>query len=170
MPCPRSATLSIQGMFSSLLIRSRLYSRVLLHRFRYGAHLSQDQVAELVRPYPDTVELISAWLEYHGIRSSSISTTHGGGWLTVSEVLVSQANELLGVSYQIYRNGKTNDAIVRIIGYGLPAMLHGHVKTVAPTTYFPSMRVRWQTPCKRSHGAAPVPSSRFGPIEPDFLR
>jgi tripeptidyl-peptidase-1 len=86
-------------------------------RFRYGEFLSAEQVAEIVRPNPDTLELIHAWLEYHGIRSSSISTTHGGGWLTVADMLVSQANKLLGASYQLYRNSKTNDTIVRTVGY-----------------------------------------------------
>ena len=169
-------------MSYSLPIRSRLYSRVLLPHFRYGAYLSQDQVAELVRPYSDTVELISAWLVHHGIRSSSISRTHGGAWLTVSDVVVSQANELLGASYQLYRNAKTNDTIVRTVGYSLPAELHAHIKTVAPTTYFPSTRVRRKTPRRRSLGGAsahtasekPVTalSTRafVGMIDPDFLR
>ena len=169
-------------MSSSPLIRSWLYSHVPPHRNRYGAYLSQDQVAELVRPHPDTVELIGAWLVHHGIRSSSISTTHGGGWLTVSGVLVSQANEMLGASYRIYRNAKTNDTIVRTVGYGLPTVLHGHIKTVAPTTYFPSTRVRGQTPRRRSLGGPPAQgasgnlatplSSRgyHGPIDPGMLR
>ena len=164
----------------SLLIHSGLYSRVLPHCNRYGAYLSQDQVAELVRPHPDTVELIGAWLVHHGIRSSSISTTHGGAWLTVSDVLVHQANQLLGASYQLYRNTKTKDTIIRTVGYALPAVLHLHIKTVTPTTYFPSTRVRRQTPRRRSLEGAPAHaasgrlvtalSNRNGPIEPDFLR
>jgi tripeptidyl-peptidase-1 len=44
-----------------------LYSCVPLLRFRYGTLLSAEQVAEHVRPYPDTLELIHAWLKYHGI-------------------------------------------------------------------------------------------------------
>jgi tripeptidyl-peptidase-1 len=159
-----------------------LYSRVPLLCFRYGAYLSAEQVAELVRPNPDTLELILAWLRYHGIRPSSISTTHGGGWLTVTDVLVSQANQLLGASYQLYRNGKTNDTIIRTVGYALPPVLHTHIQAVAPTTYFPYTRVSvaGQTPHRRSFGAASVKAasgklvtvlpSRYVNIDPSILR
>ncbi|KAH9025381.1 peptidase S8/S53 domain-containing protein [Lactarius pseudohatsudake] len=75
--------------------------------------LYEEQVAELVRPHPDTLELVTSWLAHHGVRPSSISTTHGGAWLTVSNVLVSQANEMLGASYQLYRHSEVNDTIIR---------------------------------------------------------
>jgi tripeptidyl-peptidase-1 len=146
-------------MSSSSLLRSHIYSRVLV-RFRYGAYLSAEEVDELVRPYPDTLQLISAWLRYHGIRSSSVSTTHGG-WLTVTDVPVSQANQLLGASYQLYRNTKTNDTIIRTVGYALPAVLHTHIQTVAPTTHFTSTRVTRQTPRRRSFGAAQAASGKL---------
>ena len=116
----------------------RPYARVRLLRFRYGAYLSKEQVAEHVRPHPESLALINAWLVHHGIRSSSISPTHGGGWLTVSDVLVSQANQLLGATYQLYRNVNTNETIIRTVGYRLPTALHAHIQTVAPTTNFPS--------------------------------
>src|SRR6266702_2884375 len=140
----------MQGTSSLPLLRSRLYSRVPLLRFRYGAHLSKEQVAELVRPHPDTLELVSSWLVHHGVRSSSVSTTHGGAWLTVTDVLVSQANRLLGASYQLYRHAERNDTIIRTVGYALPAVLHTHIQTVAPTTDFASARVLPQTARRHS--------------------
>ena len=122
--------------------------------FRYGAHLSKEQVAELVRPHPDTLELISSWLAHHGVRFSSISRTHGGAWLTITNVLVSQANKLLGASYQLYRHAETNSTIMRTVGYALPAVLHAHIRAVAPTTYFTSTRMlRRQTSRRRSFRA-----------------
>ena len=158
----------------------RPYSRVRLLRFRYGAYLSKEQVAEHVRPHPESLALINAWLVHHGIRSSSISPTHGGGWLTVSDVLVSQANQLLGATYQLYRNVKTNETIIRTVGYRLPTALHAHIQTVAPTTNFPSRRVNRQTPRRRSFGNAQAqaasgklvtaPSSRNNGIWPGFLQ
>ena len=114
-------------------------------RFRYGAYLSKEQVAELVNPHPDTIDLVRAWLLHHGIRPCSISTTHGGSWLTVTDVLVSQANQLLGASYQLYHNLKTNVTIIRTVGYALPAILHTSIRTVAPTTHFPSKQGKLQT-------------------------
>ena len=145
MPSPRSVALSIQDTSSLLLFRSCFYSRVPLLRVRYGKHLLKDQVAELVRPPPDTLELVCAWFVHHGIRSSSISTTHGGAWPTVTDVLVSQANEL-GTSYRLYRNTKTNEAIIHTVGYALPVVLHSQIQDIAPTTYFISAQVMQQTP------------------------
>ena len=85
---------------------------------------------------------------------SSISTTHGGGWLTVTDVPVSQANELLGASYQFYYHAGRNDTILRTAGYALPAALHVHVQTVVPTTAFTPTRPLQQTPHRRSGEAA----------------
>ncbi|KAH9077774.1 subtilisin-like protein [Lactarius deliciosus] len=110
---------------------------------RYGAHLSKGQVAELVRPHPDTLELVTSWLTHHGMRPASISTTHGGAWLTVSNVPVSRANQMLGASYQLYRHAKVNDTITRTASYALPEVLHTHIQA--------TLR---QTPRRRSVGAA----------------
>ena len=151
----------------------------LLHS-RYGAYLSRDQVADLVKPYPETIELISAWLVHHGIQSSSISTTHGGAWLTLTNVLVTQANQLLGASYQLYRHSNTNETILRTVSYSLPSVLHRHIQTVAPTTYFAPTRVTQRAPRRRNSGTAPARaasrklvkalSGRAEPIVPDILR
>ncbi|KAI9439517.1 subtilisin-like protein [Lactarius indigo] len=150
---------------------------------RYGAHLSREQVADIVAPHPHTFQLIHSWLDHHRIPSSSISVTHGGSFLTVTGVSVSQANDLLSASYQLYAHAKTNETIVRTLGYSLPAVLHGHVQTVAPTTFFSSQLTPWQTPYKRSDVAAvelveppsgePVTkplSRRINGVTPAFLR
>ena len=159
-----------------------------LLRFRYRAFLSKEQVDELVRPSSETVELVSAWLAHNGIPSSSISRTHRGTWLTVSNLHVTQASQLLGASYQLYRNMKTNETRIRTVGYSLPEVLHRHVQTVIPATCFSSMEVTVQTPHRRSFGPAPAhieaasgkigtvqarqPEPPPGPVivEPDNLR
>ncbi|KAH9010435.1 subtilisin-like protein [Lactarius pseudohatsudake] len=142
---------------------------------RYGMHLSREQVADIVAPHPYTVQLVHSWLEHHRVTFSSVSVTHGGSFLTVTAVSVSQANDLLGASYQLYTHTKTNETIVRTLGYSLPVVLHGHVQTVAPTTFFSSPVTQWQTPRKRS-GVAAVrpgqsPSRRDdADVTPAFLR
>ncbi|KAH8978364.1 subtilisin-like protein [Lactarius hatsudake] len=105
---------------------------------RYGAHLSKEQVAEVVAPHPDTLELVTSWLGHHDIPPSSISMTLGGNWLRVVGVSVSHANRILGASYQLYQHVETNDTVLRTISYSLPEVLHGHIKTIVPTTYFSS--------------------------------
>ncbi|KAH8976683.1 subtilisin-like protein [Lactarius hatsudake] len=121
----------------------------------YGMHLSREQVADIVAPHPDTVQLVHSWLEHHRVPSSSVSVTNGGRFLTVTGVSVSLANDLLGASYQLYTHTKTNETIVRTLGYSLPVVLYRHVQTVAPTTFFSSPLTQWQTPRKLS-GVAPV--------------
>ncbi|KAH9162590.1 subtilisin-like protein [Lactarius sanguifluus] len=118
--------------------------------YRYGMHLSREQVADIVAPHPDTVQLVHSWLEHHRVPSSSVSVTNGGSFLSVTGASVSQANGLLGASYQLYTHTKTNETIVRTLGYSLPVVLHRHVQTVAPTTFFSSPLTQWQTPRKLS--------------------
>ncbi|KAI9448945.1 subtilisin-like protein [Lactarius psammicola] len=161
-----------------IALKPRHHERVLIDalyqvsepkRPKYGVHLSKEQVAELVAPHPHTLELVRSWFDHHGVPSSSISTTHGGGWLTVTGMPVSQANKLLGASYQVYQHTETKDRIVRTVGYALPAVLHAHVQTVAPTTYFGSLRPLGPTARKRSGGAAPAPA-RAAWGDPSSLR
>ncbi|KAF8258635.1 subtilisin-like protein [Lactarius quietus] len=149
---------------------------------KYGKHLSKEQVAELVAPHQNTLEIVNSWLEHHGIPASSVSVTHGGGTLTLRGVPMTQADTLLGASYRLYRHIESNDTIVRTVGYSLPKVLHGHVLTVVPTTtFFPPLR-QFQTlrnfsggPVKPESGElARMMSSREDPDEydltPSFLR
>ncbi|KAF8268733.1 peptidase S8/S53 domain-containing protein [Lactarius quietus] len=105
---------------------------------KYGAYLTQNQVAELVAPHPHTLKLVHAWLERHGVPSSSISTSHGGNWLTLTSVPVSKLNDLLSASYQYFLHAETNETIIRTLSYTLPEVLHPHVRTIVPTTFFGS--------------------------------
>ncbi|KAF8265092.1 peptidase S8/S53 domain-containing protein [Lactarius quietus] len=136
---------------------------------KYGAYLSKEQVAELVAPHPDSLKLIESWLKHHDMSTSKVSRSHGGGWLTVTGVPVSKANDLLGASYQLYQYAGTNDTILRTMGYALPSVLHGHVRTVAPTTYFGTPGTLWQTP--RVHRRGGVLSYLFHhDVTPPLLR
>ncbi|KAH9053813.1 peptidase S8/S53 domain-containing protein [Lactarius vividus] len=144
---------------SSTIPSLPIFSRVPLLRYRYGMHLSREQVADLVAPHPETVQLVHSWLEHHRITLSSVSVTHGGSFLTVAGVPVSQANELLGASYQLYMHTKTNETIIRTLGYSLPVVLDGHVQTVAPTAFFSSLLTQEQTPRERSDAAAVGPGN-----------
>ena len=158
-----------------------MYSPVLSRDCRYGAHLTKEQVAGLVAPHPNTLELVRSWLIYHRIPFSPFSMTHGGNTLTLTDVPIIQANKLLGASYQIYKHVETNETVVRTIGYALPTALHNHVWTVAPTTRFDSLRVRGQAPRKRSQAAEKqarevsrvsaraLPNRYDGTTSPDFL-
>ncbi|KAH9011372.1 subtilisin-like protein [Lactarius pseudohatsudake] len=162
-----------------------LYEVSLPRSPKYGAHLSREQLADLVAPHPHTLTLVNSWLKHHGVHPSSVSQSHGGGWLTVADVPMSQANNILNASYQLYRYAKTNETIIRTISYGLPVELHSHIKTVAPTTYFSSPRMLRHTPRLRRRVetmAAPAKAASvdlerelsrrddIDPVTPSFLR
>ncbi|KAF8258636.1 peptidase S8/S53 domain-containing protein [Lactarius quietus] len=133
--------------------------------YEYGKHLSKEQVAELVAPHPNTVELVNSWLEHHGVPTSSITVTHGGGTLTLKGVSMTQANTLLNASYQLYRHVESSETIVRTLGYALPMTLHEHILTVVPTTtFFPQPR-QWQIPQNFS-GETPTWPVKSGLVEP----
>ncbi|KAH9005344.1 subtilisin-like protein [Lactarius deliciosus] len=104
---------------------------------RYRSYLSKEQVADLVAPHADTLELINSWLKHLGIPPSSVSRTLGS-WLTLTGVPVSQANDILGASYQLYNHVETNHTVLRTMSYSVPEALHEHIHTIVPTTYFGS--------------------------------
>ncbi|KAH9160524.1 subtilisin-like protein [Lactarius sanguifluus] len=149
---------------------------------RHGVHLSREEVAELVAPPSDVLELANAWLEHHAVHPSTVSTKHGGSWLTLTAIPVSKANELLRASYQLYQHIGTNNTVLRTLSYGLPAALVEHVQCVAPTTHFGFPRMPRQEPLMRRSGASTeqtkvprgdpgtVLSSRDQYVTPSFLR
>ena len=53
--------------------------RVHMLCYRYGAHMSKEQVAELVVPHPDSHELLHSWFEHYEILTLAVSITYGGG-------------------------------------------------------------------------------------------
>ncbi|KAI9431520.1 subtilisin-like protein [Lactarius indigo] len=118
---------------------------------KYGAHLSKDQVSKLLAPHPGTLELVRSWLEHHGVLSS-FSVTQSGNWLKLIGLPLSQADNLLGASFQLYRHIDTNDTILRTLSYALPDVLHTHVQTITPTTYFGPPRTQRQAPRMRPGG------------------
>ncbi|KAI9442713.1 hypothetical protein H4582DRAFT_1930445 [Lactarius indigo] len=136
-----------------------------LLRCRYGAHLTNEQLAKLIAPHPETLELVSSWLTCP----------------------IMQANALLNASYQLYRHVEHGGTIVRTVGYALPVGLHRHVVTVAPTTSFfsPPPPTQWHAPLNGTDGevvgqvgtasgervkTVSKRAKKVGSLKPSFLR
>ncbi|KAF8268683.1 Pro-kumamolisin, activation domain-containing protein [Lactarius quietus] len=136
----------------------------------YGAYLSKEQVAELVAPHPDTLKLVESWLGHHGVPLSNVSRSHGGGWLTVTGIPVSKANELLGASYHFFQHAETKETILCTLSYALPSALHRIIQTVAPTTYFGSPGTLQQRPRVHHGGTVATLVSHEQFITPATLR
>ncbi|EIN09489.1 subtilisin-like protein [Punctularia strigosozonata HHB-11173 SS5] len=152
---------------------------------RYGNHLSKEEVDALIAPHPDTADLVEAWLAHHGIQSSDCHRSDAGDWIKVS-VSVEQAEQMLSTKYNVYTHETTGEQIVRAMSYSLPSVLEGHIETVAPTTYFGTMRAMRATnhvspvkPIENDHelqalvspgNLATVPASCATTITPTCLR
>ena len=137
LPSTKLATPRTSGEL--ILSLRHAHPRAHCSRVRYGQHLSKEDVAALIAPHPDSVELVEAWLLAHGLDTSSTQRSHSGDFITV-RVSVAQAEKMLGTQYQMFRHGKSDDYVIRTMNYSLPSVLHEHVAVVAPTTYFGTMK------------------------------
>ncbi|PIL34082.1 hypothetical protein GSI_03793 [Ganoderma sinense ZZ0214-1] len=106
---------------------------------RYGQHLSKEEVAALVAPHRDSVDLVESWLAAHNLDLASSERSHAGDWITI-RVSVAQAEKMLGTKYNVFRHGQSDEYVIRTMNYSLPNVLHEHVALVSPTTYFGTMK------------------------------
>ena len=128
---------------------------------RYGAHLSKEDVDELIAPSATTVESLEAWLVHHEIDPvASLSRTVAGDWVSATIPIVKLEN-MLNAKYNVYQHVDTGETIVRTTSYSLPGVLHEHVSVVAPTTYFGTMRAMKSHifSKKAAHGQVPTPKT-----------
>ena len=107
--------------------------------FRYGEHLSKEDVDALVAPHPSSLSIVESWLTDHGIDTSDVQHSGASSWLTVV-ISVGEAERMLNAKYNTYFSPSTSSYVVRTLGYFLPRELHPHVDVIYPTTYFNSMK------------------------------
>jgi tripeptidyl-peptidase-1 len=126
-----------QARFSEL--ERQLYEMSDPKNTRYGQHLMQEQVTELVRPDRRSVEAVNEWLAEYGITEGDrVRRSVAGDWVTIL-VPVAIAEEMLDTEFHLWRNtrdGEDGDVFVRTTHYSLPEHLHAHIELVQPTTYF----------------------------------
>ncbi|KAJ7784134.1 tripeptidyl peptidase A [Mycena metata] len=106
---------------------------------RYGAHLTKEEVEELVAPHPESVDSVTEWLSSHGIGEGDIGRSPAGDWLTV-KVPVSLVEAMLDTKYHIWKHTASGEYIVRTTSYSLPKNLLEHVDLIQPTTMFGTFR------------------------------
>ncbi|KAI0080806.1 tripeptidyl peptidase A [Panus rudis PR-1116 ss-1] len=104
---------------------------------RYGAHLSKEEIEQLVAPDSMSVESVTEWLASHGV--TNLNRSPAGDWIKV-HIPVSLAEEMLDTEYHIWVHAETGKTVIRTTAYSLPESLHSHVELVHPTTYFPSTK------------------------------
>lgn len=69
---------------------------------RYGAHLSKEEVHELLAPPQESVELVSEWLASHGIVEGDLVRSPAKDWVTI-RVPVSLAEKMLDTVRRVQR-------------------------------------------------------------------
>jgi tripeptidyl-peptidase I len=118
---------------------------------RYGQHLTDEEIAEIVAPTDEAVNLVHEWLTDHGITKFGYSPARD--WVSVVTT-IEKAEELLQTKYSKYRH-HSGKAISRAKEWSLPIHLHEHIDVVQPTTSFFNPK-------------AQIESSRFGAVAPQI--
>jgi tripeptidyl-peptidase-1 len=121
-----------QGKFEEL--ERHLYEVSDPDHYRYGEHLSQKDVEELVRPTADTSDSIDEWLADNGIAPEDCSYSPARDWITVS-LPVKEVERLLDTVYSTYQH-EDGTLLVRTTSWSVPRHLHDHISTIQPTTAF----------------------------------
>lgn len=101
---------------------------------RYGQHLSQDEVNDLIKPATETLDQVHEWLEDNGVKTHQLQYSSAKDWISVS-LPVSEINSLLDTEYSIYSH-EEGSHIVRTPEWSLPEHLHAHIDTIQPTNSF----------------------------------
>lgn len=113
-------------------------SSILFYRFRYGQHLTKEQVDALSAPHPDSTGLVEDWLSHYDLLHNpdcQMSRSSSGDWVTL-HIPVGQLERMLGTKYHIYKHSATETTVIRTTSYSLPTVLHDHVTVITPSTYF----------------------------------
>ncbi|EIW73983.1 subtilisin-like protein, partial [Coniophora puteana RWD-64-598 SS2] len=96
----------------------------------YGQHLSKDEAHELMAPHPDTPDVVSQWLVFHGIDEANIKYSSTGDFMTISAPGVRVAESMFDTDFHVYAD--SGDALARTTKYSIPEVLHNHVNLVQP--------------------------------------
>ena len=99
---------------------------------RYGKHLSDEEVNELVKPSSETLDLVQEWLFANGVDKLNYSPAMD--WVNIY-IPVEQAERLLDTEYSVFQH-EDGSTLVRTERWSLPLHFHELVDTIQPTTSF----------------------------------
>ncbi|KAI2640327.1 tripeptidyl-peptidase [Hypomontagnella submonticulosa] len=114
----------------------------------YGKHLSAAAVRDLVRPKKETIELVTEWLDNHGVRDLGFSPA--ADWISMS-LSVKAIERLLNTTYHVYSCGDDTETLIRAPEWSLPAHLHDHIDAIQPTNSF----LRFEAQSRRAEPPEP---------------
>ncbi|USW49474.1 Putative peptidase S8/S53 domain, peptidase S53, activation domain-containing protein [Septoria linicola] len=99
---------------------------------RYGKHLSQQDIDDIVAPSKDSTVFVESWLQEHGITEYSHNKAKT---MIHCAVPIGKVEALLNTTYYAYKHHDGSE-INRAPEWSLPEHLHDHIDIVQPTTSF----------------------------------
>ncbi|WAR52657.1 hypothetical protein PtB15_2B81 [Puccinia triticina] len=130
----------------------------------YGQHLTFEEIKHLSAPSSSSLDAVNEWLSSHGFDESSIDWSHSKDWVTLNEVPLQKAEEMLNTTYFYYQHDD-GELLLRTERYSLPEEIHSHVELVQPTTIFgrltPKRSMTTNEPSKkRKHKSIQISNTR----------
>ncbi|KAI8816570.1 peptidase S8/S53 domain-containing protein [Fimicolochytrium jonesii] len=101
---------------------------------RYGQHLTQTEVHQLVQPSTGASKDVHDWLASHDISADKLGYSHAKDWISV-ELPVTTAERMLQTEYHIYMH-EDGTVVVRTPSWSLPQHLVDHIDMISPTNSF----------------------------------
>ncbi len=111
--------------------------------FRYGQHLTRDEVNQLVKPTSETIDEVHQWLSDNDISYGHLHHSPAKDWISFT-LPVKSAERLLDTKFSVFKH-EDGSHLVRTQQWSLPSHLHSHVQTIQPTTSFFSPRPKRST-------------------------
>ncbi|KAK6828442.1 hypothetical protein PG987_011783 [Apiospora arundinis] len=99
---------------------------------RYGKHLSQQDVKDLVKPSDEALDLVHEWLRQNDVVPAGYSTAKD--WIAIT-LPIDKVESLLDTEYHTYQHAD-GSRVERTSKWSLPEHLHDHIDTIQPTTSF----------------------------------
>lgn len=104
---------------------------------RYGQHLSEDQVNQLVKPTAEATDQVLRWLRENDIEDQ-LEYSRAKDWIKVI-LSVESVERLLDTKYFIFKH-EDGSHLIRTPEWSLPSHLHEQIQTIQPTNSFFRMK------------------------------
>ena len=113
---------------------------------KYGQHLSNIAVQEMVKPLSLSLKLVKRWIYSNGIHPKNVEyATTFGDFIRITNISIGTVERMLDCEYYDYSNNKLNDGntiIPRVdheSNYHVPNRLANHIDFISPTLRFPAV-------------------------------
>ena len=134
---------------------------------KYGQHMTNGEIHDLVAPSHKDLAVVHGWFESHGVEGRHLTTN---GDFVSATVTVAQAERMLGTTYATFEHAAAGLTAMRVTEqYTLPAAVAAAVDFVSPTVSFPPAAPRTKNMIKAESKKVDAPE-KLVRISPAWLR